>query len=133
MTRPTGSTNFTNVHRNAHLGENLKIHEYVWIGEEVIIGANCSIQAFVFIPNGVRIGDNVFIGPRVTFLNDKHPPSDEWLETIVQDGVSIGGAATILPGVVLGRGCVIGAGSVVTKDVWPNTTVVGNPAKVMDL
>jgi acetyltransferase-like isoleucine patch superfamily enzyme len=81
----------------------------------------------------VIIGNDVFVGPNVTFTNDKYPVSKNsnfiLLKTKVEDGVSIGANSTILPGITLGRGSVIGAGSVVTKDVPPGITVLGNPAK----
>lgn len=112
-----------------HIGQRARVHSHVWIGDKVRIGDDVSIQAFVFIPNGVTIHDMVFIGPHVCFTNDPHPPSEEWKETIVEDHVSIGANATILPGVRLGKGCKIGAGAVVTKDVKAYQTVVGNPAK----
>ena len=99
------------------------------MGDEVKIGKNVKIQAFTFIPNGVIIGDDVFIGPHVCFTNDKHPPSDLMEETTVGRGASIGANSTILCGVSIGRGAVIGAGSVVTKSVADGATVYGNPAK----
>lgn len=110
-------------------GENCTIHAHVWLGCEV--GNNVMIEAFCFIPDWVTIRNDVFIGPRVTFTNDKRPPSygKYWQPTLVQDGVSIGAGAIILPGVVLGEGCVIGAGAVVTKSVPAGETWVGNPAK----
>jgi acetyltransferase-like isoleucine patch superfamily enzyme len=117
---------------NAHpkkWGENCTIHAYTWIGDKVTMGKNVKVQAFAFIPNGVTIGDNVFVGPHVCFTNDKYPPMGEWRDTFVQDGAVIGANATILPGVTLGYGCQIGAGAVVTKDVPPGETWVGNPAK----
>lgn len=114
------------------IGRNAKIHSHVWIGRKVVIGADCLIQAFTFIPDGVHIGHRVFLGPRVTFTNDKHPPSTEWNETYVEDEATIGAGAVILPGVRLGRGCVIGAGAVVTKDVPPGETWVGNPARKLE-
>lgn len=118
--------------RTTDIGENCTIHSHVWIGDKVKIGNNVRIQAFSFIPNGVRISDNVFIGPHVCFTNDKHPPanSDElWEPIIVRNGASIGANATILPGVTIGVGAMIGAGSVVTKNVPAGETWVGNPAK----
>lgn len=112
------------------VGVNCVIHSHVWVGDRVAIGDRCKIQAFSFIPNGVRIGNDVFIGPHVTFTNDKYPPSGgEWFITIVNDHVVIGAGAVILPGVTLGKGCRIGGGAVVTKNVEPYTTVVGNPAR----
>jgi acetyltransferase-like isoleucine patch superfamily enzyme len=83
--------------------------------------------------DGLRVEDDVFIGPNVTFTNDKHPRSkqytDEFSQTIIRNGASIGANATILPGVEIGAGSMIGAGAVVTKSVAEGLTVVGNPAK----
>ncbi len=116
---------------NCKIDHGTTIHAPVWIGNDVVIGKNCKIQAFCFIPEGVTIGDNCFLGPGVVFTNDKYPPSpkEQWLKTIVEDGVVIGANATILPGVTLRKGCTVGAGSVVTKDVDESQVVVGNPAK----
>lgn len=114
------------------IGNRTKIDSFVYIEEGVIIGDDCKIRPFVFIPTGVKIGNRVFIGPNVSFTNDKYPRMrTDWdlLETVVEDKVSIGAGATILPGIVLGEGAMIGAGSVVAKDVKPGTLVVGNPAK----
>lgn len=113
------------------IGKNCTIHSHVWIADRVNIGDNVKVQAFTFIPQGVRIGNDVFIGPRVTFTNDKHPPSNEWLITIVSDHVSIGAGAVILPGINIGKGAKIGAGAVVTKDVPENVLVYGNPARII--
>lgn len=110
------------------IGANCTIHSHVWIGDRVSIGDGVRIQAFSFIPTGVRIGNGVFIGPHVCFTNDKHPPSDEWLVTIVEDNVSIGARCVILPGLTLGRGCKIGAGSVVVRDVEPGSLIYGDCA-----
>lgn len=117
------------------IGKNCSIGTFVEIGPNVIIGDECKVQSFCFIPEGVIIGNNVFVGPRVLFLNDKHPPSHgKWRsskKTIVEDNVTIGGGAVILPEVNLGKGCLIGAGSVVTKNIPPYSKVVGNPAIVI--
>lgn len=114
------------------IGENCTLHSHIWIADKVRIGDRCKIQAFVFIPEGVRIGNDVFIGPRVCFTNTKHPPSPERLITIVEDFVSIGAGAVILPGVTLRRGSRVGAGAVVTKDVQEGVLVLGNPARPID-
>lgn len=113
------------------IGSDCRIHAPVWIGRNVVIGNNCRVQAFSFIPEGVVIHNDVFIGPRVTFTNDKNPPSsqDDWLPTVVYPGASIGAGAIILPGVEIGRGAKIGAGAVVTKSVPAGETWVGNPAR----
>lgn len=121
----------SNIHESVSIGEKSTIHSHVWIGKDVVIGARCKVQAFSFIPTGVTVGDDVFIGPRVTFTNDKNPPSHGkgWSTTVVEDGAVIGAGAVILPGIVIGKGAVVGAGAVVTKSVPPGTTVVGNPAR----
>jgi len=115
------------------VGKGTRIHSFVEIGPNVYIGYDCNIQAFCFIPEGVTIGNRVFIGPHTVFLNDKHPPSHgKWRDEpgiTVGNDVSIGGNCTILPGVILGDGCKVGAGAVVTKDVAPGVTVVGTPAR----
>jgi acetyltransferase-like isoleucine patch superfamily enzyme len=123
----------SNIHTHATIGKNCTIHSHVWIGEGVTIGDGCKIEAFTFIPPGVHIGKEVFIGPRVTFTNDKHPPSHGkgWSETFVERGASIGAGAIILPGITIGKNAIIGAGTVVTKNVSPGTTVVGNPARIL--
>ena len=122
-----------NIWGSPTIGENTKIAEFVEIGDKVIIGKNVKIQAFTFIPTGVIIEDDVFVGPHVCFTNDKYP-TNEWsdrpiLQTKVEEGANIGAGAVILPGITIGRFSNVGAGSVVTKDVQPHTTVIGNPAR----
>lgn len=114
------------------IGEDCVIHPHVDIYAGVKIGNNVKIQAQVFIPSGVTIEDNVFVGPGVTFTNDKNPPShgQGWLPTLVRRNASIGARAVILPGITIGEGARIGAGSVVTKSVPDNVTVCGNPARI---
>ena len=113
-------------------GEGCTIHAPVWIGGQM--GDNCMIEAFVFLPDWVVLGNNVFVGPHACFTNDKRPPSygKYWEHTVVEDDVSVGAGAVILPGVILGKGCVIGAGAVVTKDVPAGEVWVGNPASKLD-
>jgi len=116
------------------IGKNCKIDAYVYIEEGVTIGDNCKVKPFVYIPTGVTIEDNVFIGPNVTFTNDKYPRvNGDWklLPTKVRKGASIGANTIILPGLVIGKNALVGAGSVVTSDVPDNAIVVGNPARVI--
>ena len=123
---------FAVVLAGAKIGKNCNICAQTFIENDVVVGENVTVKCGVQLWDGLRIGNNVFIGPNVTFCNDKHPKSGnrkfEKLKTIIEDDVSIGANATILPGIRLGKGCVIGAGAVVTKDVRPGATVVGNPA-----
>ena len=125
---------YTNLYGKHKIGEHTTIGSYVEIGPKVEIGNHCKISAYAFIPSGVKIGNEVFIGPRVTFTNDNHPPSygAEWEETIVEDRVSVGAGAVILPGLTLCKGTRIGAGAVVTKSTEPFSVMVGNPARQLD-
>jgi acetyltransferase-like isoleucine patch superfamily enzyme len=116
------------------IGKNCKIDAYVYIEEGVEIGNNVKIRAFTFIPEGVKIEDDVYIGPRVTFTNDKYPRvRGRWrlLKTLVKRGASIGAGSIILPGIIIGKYALIGAGSIVTKDVEDYAIAVGSPAKII--
>ena len=125
------------------IGDNTKIGTFVEIQKGATIGKNCKISSHTFICEGVTIKSNVFIGPAVTFINDTYPRAtnakgqlqteDDWVceTTIVKSGASIGSGATLLSKIIVGENAIIGAGSVVTKDVPPNTIVAGNPAKVL--
>jgi len=116
------------------IGKNTKIDSFVYIEEGVTIGDGCKIRPFVFIPTGVVIEDHVFIAPNVTFTNDKHPRAHgEWtrLNTRVKRFASIGAGATITPGVQIGENALIGAGSVVTRDIPDNAIAIGIPARVV--
>ena len=114
------------------IGDRCNIAAFVEIGEDVVIGNDVQIQAFSFIPKGVKIGSNVFIGPNVTFTNDKRPPSKgKWLfEIIIKDGVRIGAGALLITGITIGEGSFVAAGAVVTKDVPPNVEVMGILARI---
>jgi acetyltransferase-like isoleucine patch superfamily enzyme len=133
--------NFVNAY-DCRIGDNSKIGAFVEIQKGAFIGNNCKISSHSFICEGVRIEDNVFVGHGVMFTNDLVPratnadgsPQTEadWklIETTVKKGASIGSNATILCGITIGENALIGAGSVVTKNVPPNTVVAGVPATV---
>ena len=122
---------------------NTKIGHFVEIQKGVKIGRNCKISSHTFICEGATIEDNVFIGHNVTFINDNYPRAtnedgtmqtdDDWkcLQTLVKKGASIGSSSTLLGGITIGEGAMVGAGSVVNKDVPPYTIVAGNPASVL--
>jgi len=126
--------NYVVIGDNTKIGDNTIIGSFVDLGKEVTLGKNCNIQAHVTISNGCVLGDNVFIAPNSSLLNDKYPKSTFMTPPIVKDGAAIGGGVTILPNVTVGEKAVVGGGSVVTKDVPPKTVVAGCPArKVMTL
>ncbi|WP_282807257.1 acyltransferase [Hafnia alvei] len=126
---------FSVVLPNAIIGDDCNICAHTLIENDVTIGNKVTIKSGVYLWDGITIEDNVFIGPCVAFTNDKKPKSKQYpasfLRTIVKKGASIGANATILPGITLGEGCMIGAGAVVTKDVPAYATVVGNAAKIL--
>ena len=125
------------------IGDETKIGAFVEIQKNAKVGRRCKISSHTFICEGVAIEDNVFIGHGVTFINDSYPrattpegelqtESDWRVETtVIKRGASIGSGATILSKVVVGENSVVGAGSVVTRDVPPNVIVAGNPAKIL--
>ena len=117
------------------IGKDCKIAPFVDIQKGVVIGDRCKVEPFAFIPTGVTIEDDVFIGQHVCFMNDKTPKAydPEWkpISTLVKKGASIGAGAIIICGNTVGEGALVGAGAVVTKDVPPNTVVVGNPARIL--
>jgi len=119
---------------SAVIGDNCNINCHVFIENDVSIGNNVTIKPGVQIWDGITIEDHVFIGPNVTFVNDRFPRSkqypEKFLRTIVKRGASIGANATILGGIAIGAFSMIGAGSVVTRDVPDHALVVGNPGKV---
>ena len=125
------------------VGDNTKIGAFVEIQKNATIGKNCKISSHTFVCEGVMIEDDAFIGHSVTFINDSYPRATigngqmqteaDWKveRTIVKKGASIGSGSTILANVVIGEKAIVGAGSVVTKDVPANAIVAGNPAKVL--
>jgi acetyltransferase-like isoleucine patch superfamily enzyme len=133
---------FVNLY-GCEIGDETKIGTFVEIQRGAKIGARCKISSHTFICEGVTIEAEVFVGHGVIFINDHLPAATtesgrmqteaDWKcqRTLVKRGASIGSGATLLGGVVIGEDAVVGAGSVVTKDVLPNTTVVGNPARVL--
>lgn len=127
---------FSVVLAGAKIGQDCNICSHCFIENDVLVGDRVTVKCGVQLWDGLRIGNDVFIGPNVTFTNDKYPKSGnkdfQCLNTWVDDGVSIGGGATILPGVRIGAYATIGAGSVVTTDVPAGATVVGNPARVIN-
>jgi acetyltransferase-like isoleucine patch superfamily enzyme len=125
------------------IGDNTKIGAFVEVQKNASIGKNCKISSHTFICEGVTIEDDAFIGHSVTFINDSYPRATardgrlqteaDWAvePTLVKKGASIGSGSTILAKVTIGENAIIGAGSVVTKDVPPGAIVAGNPAKII--
>ncbi len=124
---------FCVVLEGAEIGKNCNINFNVFIENDVVIGDNVTIKPGVQLWDGLRVGNNVFIGPNATFTNNPSPRSKMFLEssviTIIEEGASIGANATILPGFVIGKYSLIGAGSVVTKNVPAYTVWYGNPSE----
>jgi len=125
------------------IGDYSKIGTFVEIQKGAVVGDNCKISSHTFICEGVTIEAGVFVGHNVTFINDRYPRStseggelqteDDWVcvPTLIKEGASIGSSATLLCGVTVGKGAIVGAGSIVTKDVPANTVVAGNPARII--
>ncbi|MEM2911708.1 MAG: acyltransferase [Candidatus Bathyarchaeia archaeon] len=123
--------NYVVIGDNTKIGDETRIGSFCDIGRDVVIGKNCIIQAHVTISNQCQLGNNVFIGPNTSLLNDRFPHSKCLTPSIIKNNVIIGGCVTILPNVTVHENSVIAAGSVVTKDIPPNTVVKGIPAKPM--
>ena len=131
---------FTNLY-GCRIGDGTRIGPFVEIQSGASVGARCKIQSHTFVCDGVAIGDEVFVGHGVVFVNDKRPratvadgalqTTEDWelQRTYVEQGASIGSGGVVLGGVRIGRGALIGAGAVVTRDVAPGATVAGSPAR----
>lgn len=131
---------FTNLYGCA-ICDNTRIGPFVEIQRGARIGANCKVQSHSFICDGVEIGDRVFVGHGVVFINDRAPRAttadgrlqtdEDWelLRTVVEDGAALGSGVVVLGGLRIGRDALVGAGAVVTRDVPPGETVAGNPAR----
>jgi UDP-2-acetamido-3-amino-2,3-dideoxy-glucuronate N-acetyltransferase len=133
---------FTNLY-GCEIGDDVKIGTFVEIQKGAKIGNRCKISSHTFICEGVTLEEEVFIGHNVTFINDRFPRATtangqlqtekDWVcvPTLVKRGASIGSSATLLCGITIGEGAIVGAGSVVTKDVPPHSVVAGNPARIL--
>jgi acetyltransferase-like isoleucine patch superfamily enzyme len=133
---------FTNLY-GCSLGDETRVGPFVEIQRGVTVGARCKIQSHTFICTGVEIGDEVFVGHGVMFINDKRPSAttdegelqtdDDWtvMPTVVERRASLGSGAVLLGGIRIGEGAIVGAGAVVTKDVPAGATVAGSPARVL--
>ncbi len=131
---------FTNLY-GCTIGDGTRIGPFVEIQRGAVIGARCKVQSHTFVCEGVAIGDAVFVGHGVVFVNDRRPRATapdgalqttaDWtlLRTVVGDGASLGSGAVVLGGVTVGAGAMVGAGAVVTRDVPPGATVAGVPAR----
>ena len=133
---------FVNLY-GCRIGDNTRVGPFVEIQRGAVVGADCKIQSHVFICDGVEIQDRVFVGHGVLFVNDKRPRATtaegalqaegdwELVPTVVEPGASLGSGAVVLAGIRIGEGALVGAGAVVTRDVPPGETVVGNPARAL--
>lgn len=126
---------FAHVLPGARIGRDCNICDGVFVEGDVVVGDRTTIKCGVQLWDGVRLGSDVFVGPNATFTNDPFPRSRKYPEnfpvTVVEDGASIGANATLLPGLRIGRGAMVGAGAVITRSVPANAIVVGNPARIV--
>ena len=126
---------FAHVLRGARIGRDCNICDHVFIENDVILGDRVTVKSGVQLWDGLRVADDVFIGPNATFSNDKYPKSKQYqaevLQTHIGKGASIGGGAVVLPGLRIGARAMVGAGAVVTHDVPPRAVVSGNPARIV--
>jgi len=124
---------YTHILKHAVIGRNCNICDFVFIENDVVLGDDVTVKCGVYIWDGLTIEDRVFIGPAVVFTNDRTPRSkaylDEYPRTVIREGASLGAGAVILPGIIVGRYAMVGAGAVVTRDVGDFALVFGNPAR----
>ncbi|QMV65342.1 acyltransferase [Pseudomonas berkeleyensis] len=119
----------------ARIGRDCNINAHCFIENDVVLGDRVTVKCGVYLWDGLRVADDVFIGPNATFTNDRLPRSkqypDSFPQTVIERGASIGAGAVILPGLTIGAGAMVGAGAVVTRDVPARALVVGNPARIV--
>ena len=128
---------FVVVLAGAKIGRECNLNAHTLVEGGAVLGDRVTLKCGVYVWDGVVLEDDVFCGPNATFTNDKTPRSrqrpEAFARTVVKKGASIGAGAVILPGITIGEGAMIGAGAVVTRDVEPGTTVVGNPARALQV
>ncbi|PTU73265.1 acyltransferase [Pseudomonas mangrovi] len=126
---------FVIVLAGARIGAECNINAHCFIENDVVLGDRVTVKCGVYLWDGLRVADDVFIGPNATFTNDRLPRSKRYPEhfpqTVIERGASIGAAAVVLPGLTIGAGAMVGAGAVVTRDVPARALVVGNPARIV--
>ena len=126
---------FAHVLPHAHIGSDCNICDHVFVENDVVVGDRVTVKCGVQLWDGLRVEDDVFIGPNATVTNDKRPRSKAYhtksLHTFIERGASIGANATILPGITIGQNSMVGAGAVVTRSVPPNAIIIGNPARIV--
>ena len=126
---------FAHVLPGARIGADANVCDHVFIEDDVVVGDRVTVKCGVQLWNGLRVEDDVFIGPNATFMNDTHPRRKQHLaehpRTTLRVGCSVGAKATLLPGITVGRGAMVGAGAVVTRDVPARAMVAGVPARTV--
>lgn len=126
---------FAVILKGAVIGQDCNICAHTFIEQDVVVGDRVTVKSGVYLWAGIRVGNDVFIGPNATFTNDKFPRSRHYPEQfsgiVIEDGASVGANATLLPGIRIGKHAMVGAGAVVIRDVPAYAVVTGNPATVL--